>query len=116
MVLCIYLVILYPSLILVVSDPGFSLVCVTTNVNLQCCRGADNPNGVGRGEWYLPNGTRILNTPDTNFYRTRNNEQVHLNRRNKAISPTGVFTCEVPNDADSTMNYTATITIGECSS
>ena len=51
------------------SDPGSALVCVTTNVNTQCCRGADNPNGGGRGEWYLPNGTRILNTPDTNFYR-----------------------------------------------
>ena len=94
------------------SDPGSSLVCVTTNVNTQCCRSADNPKG-GRGEWYLPDRTRILNTPDTNFYRTRYAQQVRLNRRNDAMSPTGVFTCEVPNDGDST---TATITIGECNS
>ena len=98
------------------SDPGSSLVCVTTNVNTQCCRSADNPNGGSRGEWYLPNGTRILNTKDTNFYRGRYTQQVRLNRRNNAISPTGVFTCEVPNDADSTMPHTATITIGGCSS
>ena len=96
------------------SDPGSSLVCVTTNVNTHCCRSADNPNGGSRGEWYLPDGTRILNTPDTNFYRTRYNQTVHLNRRNNAMSPTGVFTCVVPNDADSTMNHIATITIGEC--
>ena len=63
----------------------------------------------------LPNGTRILNTPDANFYRTRHTQQVRLNRRNNAISPTGVFICEVPNDADSTMPHTATIRIGECS-
>ena len=97
------------------SNPGSSLVCNTTNVNIQCCRGVDDPNGGGRGEWYLPNGTRILNTPDANFYRTRHTQQVRLNRRNNAISPTGVFICEVPNDADSTMPHTATIRIGECS-
>ena len=96
------------------SDPRSSLVCITTNVNTQCCRGNDNPNGGGRGEWYLPDGTRTLNTPDTDFYRTRHAQQVRLNRRNDAMSPTGVFTCEVPNDGDSTMPFTATITIGEC--
>ena len=64
------------------SDPQSSLVCVTTNVNTHCCRGADNPNGGGIGEWYFPNGTRILNTPDTNFYRTRYTQQVRLNHRN----------------------------------
>ena len=97
------------------SDPGSSLSCVTNDVNTHCCRSSDNPNGESRGEWYLPDRTRILNTPDTNFFRTRHNQQVRLNRRNNAMSPTGVFTCEIPNDGDSTMNHTATITIGECS-
>ena len=94
------------------SDPGSSLVCVTTNVNTHCCRSID---GGSRGEWYLPDGTRLLNTPNTNnFYRTRYNQTVRLNRKNNGMSPTGVFICEVPNDADSTMNHTATITISEC--
>ena len=93
------------------SDPGSSLVCITTNVNTNCCRSID---GGSRGEWYLPNGTRILNTPDANFYRTRYNQTVRLNRRNNAMSPTGVFICVVPNDTKSTMNHTATITIGKC--
>ena len=92
------------------DDSGSSLVCVTSNVNPRCCRTADGGSG---GEWHLPDGTRILNTPDTNFYRTRHKEQVRLNRRNNTMSPTGVFTCEVPNDGDSTV---ATITIGECNS
>ena len=97
------------------SDPGSSLVCVTTNVNAQCCRGADNPKGGSKGEWYLPDGTRILNSLVANFYKTRYAQQVRLNRRNDAMSPTRVFTCEVPNDEDSTMNHTANITISECS-
>ena len=95
------------------SDPGSSLVCVTTNVNTRCCRGSD---GGSRGEWYLPDWTRLLNSADTNFYRTRYTQQVRLNRRNNAMSPTGVFICEVPNDGDSTMPFTATITIGKCNS
>ena len=97
------------------SDPRSSILCVTTNVNTYCCRNSDNPNGGSRGKWYLPDGTRIFNTPDTNFYRTRYAQQVRLNRRNNAISPTGVFTCEVPNDVNSTMPHTANITISECS-
>ena len=90
------------------SDPGSSVLCVTTNVNARCCRNAD---GGSQGEWYLPNGTRLRYAPDTNFYRIRYTQQVRLYRRNGAISPTGVFTCAVLNN---TMNHTATIRIGEC--
>ena len=60
-------------------------------------------------------GPGFSTLPDTNFSRTRYNQTVRLNRRNNVMSPTGVFTCEVPNDADRTMNHTATITISECS-
>ena len=95
------------------SDPGSSLVCNTTNINAQCCRSADNPNGESRGDWHLPNGDSLRYTPDTNFYRARYIQQVRLYRKNGAMSPTGVFTCEVPNDANSTMPFTATITIGK---
>ena len=42
------------------------LVCNTTNVNMNCCRTMD---GGSRGEWYLPDGTRINNTQDTSFQK-----------------------------------------------
>ena len=94
-----------------------SLLCITSNVNTGCCRSTDNPFGLGsRGDWYFPNGTRILSTQENNFYRVRYLQQIQLYRRNGAMSPTGDFTCEIPNDADSTMPFTATIRIGECSS
>ena len=99
------------------SDHGSSLVCVTTNVNMRCCRSVDDPpNGKSRGEWLDPDGNMILNRLDINLFRTRYTRQVRLSRRNDAMSPTGVFTCDVPNDADSTMSHRATIRIGECSS
>ncbi len=37
-------------------DPGPSLVCNTSNVNILCCRGSDNPNGGGQGNWLYPDG------------------------------------------------------------
>ena len=49
------------------SNPGSTLVCVTTNVNSACCRDRDN-NGVTSatagavGEWYYPNGTLVPRT------------------------------------------------------
>ena len=96
------------------SDPGSSLVCVTTNVNTQCCRSAD---GGAKGEWYLSDRTRIVSNPNNSFYKIRYKQQVRLNRKINAMSPTGVFTCEVPNNnMSNTMNHIATIRIGECSS
>ena len=95
------------------DNPGSSLVCNTTNVNMNCCRTMD---GGSRGEWYLPDRTMINNNQDTNFRRTRYAQQVRLYRKSGAMSPTGVFTCEVPNNMANTMPHTATIRIGECSS
>ena len=94
------------------SDPGSSLVCDTTNVNTQYCIDAD---GGGEGEWLDPDGTIILNGTTDNFYITCFTHQIRLNRRNDTMSPTGVFTCEVPSDEDDMMPHTATITIGEYS-
>ena len=46
------------------SDPGSTLVCVTSNINTACCRRQDN-NGVTNatagavGEWLNPNGIPV---------------------------------------------------------
>ena len=40
------------------TDPGTSLVCVTSNVNTECWV-IDNPNGGALGEWHFPDGTII---------------------------------------------------------
>ena len=74
-----------------------SLVCHTDDYT--CCRGLDNPNGGGRGEWYLPGETVGIPPPtDTtaNFYRSRDTSVLRLNRRNPVTTPTGVYRCEIP--------------------
>ena len=92
-------------------DPGFALVCITTNVNTNCCRAADGENV---GEWFFPNGNMVprnRDSPNGDFTRTGFTHQVRLNRRNSnAMTPLGTYTCVVP-DMNNTMNHTATITL-----
>ena len=76
---------------------GTSLVCVTSNVNTECCRGSDGGNV---GEWYFPDGTivpRYSQDPNADFSRSAFTHEVRLNRRNTgAMSPTGAYECRVP--------------------
>ncbi len=101
-------------------DPGPSLVCVTSNVNTMCCRGSDHP-GIGPvGNWFYPNGTIVLgNTanPNGDFTRSTHTQQIRLNRkRPDVMSPAGVFTCVIPDEINTAIIHTATITLGECES
>ena len=57
----------------------------------QCCRSSS------LGEWFYPNGSAVdVSDSGNNFYRNRDQSVVRLNRRNNAVSPTGLFYCEVP--------------------
>jgi hypothetical protein len=81
------------------DDPGTSLVCRSDHVNTQCCRGSDNPNGGAVGEWFDPNGNKLPrfgSDLEADFTRGGYIKEVRLNRRNNAMSPTGVFECRVP--------------------
>ena len=79
-----------------ITDGG-ALECHTDDTT--CCRGIDNPNGTGRGEWYYPDGT-IVPPPggDIRFYRTRDQMVIRLNRISASNGTllTGVYRCEVP--------------------
>ena len=89
------------------AGAGDSLVCVTTDVNTQCCTDRG-----GVGEWFFPNGNMVLhNIDDPN----RNSQimtgcanQVRLNFRTSQTSPTGEYTCVVP-ETGSSGNQTAEI-------
>ena len=90
------------------TGPADSLVCVTTDVNTQCCTDVG-----GVGEWFFPDGSMILrNIDDPNrnseIIRTGHTNQVRLNFRTRQTSPTGVYTCVVPVTGGS-VNQTAGI-------
>ncbi len=100
------------------DDPGPSLVCVTSNVNTMCCRGSDHPDSGPVGKWFYPDGTIVIgNNANSNGDITRSYHtlQIRLNRkRTDVLFPTGVYTCEVPDGSNTSINHTATITLGEC--
>ncbi len=94
-------------------------MCVTSNVNIMCCsRGRDHPGGGAVGNWIYPDGTIVLgnSNPNGDITRSSHTQQIHLNRkRPDVMSPTGVYTCEVP---DGSITHRVTITLtnynGEC--
>ena len=92
------------------SEVGSTLVCVTSNVNDQCCRTSD---GANVGEWWDPNGALVIrnNLDQSNsiFTRVRYHEQVRLSRRSDATGPVGRYTCAVPDSNG--VNMTAFIII-----
>ena len=91
----------------IITGPGDSLVCDTTDVNTQCCTDRGDV-----GEWFFPNGSMVLrnfNTgPDTPVIRTGRTNQIRLNFRRHPTSLTGEYTCVVP-ETNSLMNQTAGI-------
>ncbi len=88
-----------------------SLICITSCVNTQCCTDSDD----NVGEWYFPDGTVIpQNSSIADFSSSGSTEQVHLNRRNDALAPTGEYSCRVRDGNDSALIHNASITLGEC--
>ena len=86
-------------------------MCVTANVNTRCCRDVDG----GRvGDWFFPNGTLVPHywyRPFDVISRTDFTQQVRLERFNETILPIGMYTCEVPDGRNSSVNHTANITL-----
>ena len=96
------------------SNPGNSLVCVTSEVRTSCCRLSD---GGSVGEWYFPNGTQVprnKNSPNGDYSRRGYAQQARLNRRNNAMGPVGTYTCRVPDE--NLQVYTANIMLGKYAS
>ena len=80
------------------SDPGSTLVCVTTNVNMDCCRSRDLSDNAGIGDWYYPNGTMVISGSagrGQNFIRYRYRHQVRLASEGVPEGPLGVYRCEI---------------------
>ena len=94
-----------------ITDGG-ALECHTDDTT--CCRGIDNPNGTGRGEWYYPDGT-VVPPPSgsTRFYRTRNHMVIRLNRFGNVRYPTGVYQCEIPGSGGVNITRYINLVVGD---
>ena len=89
------------------SEPGSTLVCVTSNVNTACCRTSDNnennTHGGAMGDYYYPNksivvrGNAIGNATNT-FSRYGYTQQVRLGSIGNPVGPFGNYSCIVPDE------------------
>ena len=74
-----------------------------------CCTGAQ---GSYRGDWYFPNGNRLLFNDD--IYEARGDKRVYL-RRTSATSPVGIYRCDIPTNEvhnDDDISVRATVYVG----
>jgi len=93
------------------SDPGTTLVCVTTHINSAFCRASDNnctttDRAGAVGEWYYPNGS-LVPCPDNvvDFARIGYTHQVRLAREQSDIIPQlGVYVCVVRDQSTGVSN------------
>ena len=81
--------------IVLLSDIGLdseALFCLTDSSD--CC--------TSRGTWRFPSGTDISrNSGSSDFYFSRGNGILRLNRRSGISEPTGIYMCLVPTAASS---------------
>ncbi len=77
--------------------------CITTNVNIGCCRRHDNDTNPvlygGRvGEWLYPDYTTVPRPYEAfNFSRRGYFQEVRLTvESGKTAGPPGIYTCNVP--------------------
>jgi len=105
-----------PNATLDISDigevDGDSLRCLTPLI--LCCRGSYNPNGGALGDWKFPNES-IVNSRSSgdSISSTRGASSVLLHRINSAMSPTGVYTCEVPDNSSTTKELNVYLYAGQ---
>ena len=93
-------------------DEDHSVECHTDL--FTCCT---SNRGDHRGDWYFPNGNALANAGGGgDIYKRRGDVKVDLHRRNNAMSPSGIYHCEIEtvavNDDDMNTITGETVYIG----
>ena len=75
-----------------ISDPGDTVRCHSDLST--CCTGTQ---GDHRGSWFFPDGTELpfTSSNDDNIVMDREPQEVHIRRRNNAMSPSGIYRCDI---------------------
>ena len=91
------------------DSSGSDSVQCHTDLNTCCTM----PQGVHRGDWWFPDGSRLQFNAD--IYEARGDQRVYLRRRNSVTSPVGIYRCGIPTIAvhdDSDISVRATVYVG----
>ena len=74
-----------------IGDPGDTVRCHSDLST--CCSGSE---GVHRGSWYFPDGDILpFSVTSDDIVTDREPQEVHILRRNNAISPSGIYHCDI---------------------
>ena len=80
-----------------VGDDSSGSDSVQCHTDLRtCCSGTQ---GQHRGDWYFPDGTRLGFGFNNDIYENRGHRRVDLSHRSNAISPVGIYRCDIPTNA-----------------
>ena len=91
----------YVDLTTVGEDISASGDTVRCHTDLTSCCSMNE--GVHRGDWYFPNGSVLSGSNAMgggDIYKLRDAQKVHIRRRNDAMSPSGIYRCEIETVAD----------------
>ena len=102
----------YVDLSLVGSDSsGSDSVQCHTDL-YTCCTNTEGPH---RGDWFFPDGNRLVFGFYNNIYENRGHRRVDLRRSNNPTSPVGIYCCTIPTEAvhvDGGNSVRATVYVG----
>ena len=101
----------YVDLNLLGTDVGNILRC-STDLDTCCTSG----EGIHCGDWYFPDGNRLqpVSSGD-DIYVVPGDQQVNIYRRNDALSPSGIYRCDIPTVAvhdDNNISVRETVYVG----
>ena len=76
-----------------IGEDSSALFCLTDRT--RCCSTASG--GERHGAWRFPNDDEVMHAHiNGDIHRNRSYSSVILNKRNNAVGPTGIYTCEIP--------------------
>ena len=92
------------------SDNSDNVVCHSDM--WTCCSG---PQGIHRGDWYFPNGTRLPFSCSSVPIGEGRAALIVTIRRTTATGPTGIYRCDIPTNAvhdDTDISVRDTVYVG----
>ena len=76
-----------------ISDSSGDTVRCHTDLT-TCCTSSQ---GDHRGDWYFPDGNALAkDAGGGDIYISHGDQVIHIRRRNNAMSPSGIYRCEIP--------------------
>ena len=93
------------------NDSGSDSVQCHTDLN-TCCTGTQ---GEHRGDWILPGSDQTLpfsNDYTAGIYEVRGAQRVDLRRRNNAVTPYGIYRCDIAIHNDNDTSVTESVYVG----